>query len=93
MECDIVVSVKGLQPGETWPLPPDQLDELAEFLINSMIRQRQENQTHDESLSFPPSPATQKPERISHPGNGVSARNVHRLHAADVDQNLNEVRG
>ena len=40
---------------------------------------------HDESLSFLPSPATQKPERISLPGNDVSARNVHRLHAADVD--------
>lgn len=65
---------------------------LAEALANLAIAAAKLGaQQHDESLSFPAAPATQKPERISHSGNGVSARNVHRLHAADVDQNCNKL--
>ena len=37
----VTIFVDGLKPGDVWPLPPDQLDELAELLINSMIRHRQ----------------------------------------------------
>lgn len=47
MENDIVVTVNGLQPGDMWPLPPDRVDELAELLINSMIRHRQEKRNHE----------------------------------------------
>ena len=32
-----------------------------------------------------------KAEQLLYTGHGVSARNVHRLHAADVDQNFNQV--
>ena len=84
MEDDIVVSVNELRPGDMWPLPVDKIDELAEYLINSMIRHQQEKKTYDKSL-FPPSSPEGPEGQLLYAGNGVRHRGIRRPDVADVD--------
>lgn len=47
MSDELIVTVEGLKPGDVWPLPPDQIDDLAATLIQLMIQHKQEKQNHE----------------------------------------------